>query len=117
MAVIEKRGVFDFNYETPDYRIIWCTVKSSLKFKNAVKANFNVLQITYKGTVRVQVTEKITENVDFVTIQEILPQKKDDEDYFFDYIIKELKLISGKRKEELRKQQKEKKIQRQKITA
>ena len=117
MAVIEKRGVFEFDYETPNYKSIWCTTKSSLKFKNDVKANFNVLQITYKGTIRVQVEEKITKKIDFVTIQEILPQKKEDEDYFFNYISKELGLISSKRKEELRQQQKGKKINRQKMTA
>jgi len=100
MAVIELRGYFDFSCSTPTYRTIECFFKSG----QPAKANFNKLQITYIGTVRVFIENEGK----FVCLSQILPKYEKDEEYFI-FISKEINLISQKRKKELKHLQKTKK--------
>lgn len=98
MAEIEKRGYFDFECSTPSYKKIKCIMKDGA----IVTANFNRLQITYIGTVRIWIDELNK----FITIQQILPSTSSEDEKYYDFISKEIQRISLKRKSELKECQK-----------
>lgn len=107
MADIKKRGEFDFLCQTPSYRKVHCFFKDGRRSL----VDFDKLQITYTGTVRAWAESEDK----FVTLSQILPVSKSDDEYFT-FISSEINRISQKRKVELKQQQKEKK-DRRKMTA
>jgi len=113
MAVIKTKGAFEFFYPTTEtYKKIWCVLKSG----ETVQADFDDLQITYKGTVLVAITYKNQpDKKDYVSLKKIIYQKEADIEYL-NFISKEINLIEQKRKNELKLQQKERK-NHQKMTA
>ncbi len=113
MAVIKTQGYFEFTYpKTETYREIWCVLKTG----EAVKVNFNDLQITYKGTVLVAITHKNQpDKTEYVSLKRIVHQKEADREYLI-FMDKEINKIEQKRKTELKQQQKERK-NHQKMTA
>jgi|GEM_PF-7056748 hypothetical protein len=100
MAVINKKGEFEFNYQTPTYK----TIDLIFKDGRPARANFNKLEITYTGTVRVWIEN---ENK-YVTLSQIEPNKEENLKEFT-FLSAELKKISNKRKAELKQQQRQKK--------
>jgi hypothetical protein len=113
MAVVTTRGWFEFSYPTTEtYKEVWCVLKSG----EAVKANFNDLQITYKGTVLVAIVHKNNPaKKEYVSMKRIVHQKEIDREYLV-FIEKEINKIEQKRKKELLQQQKQKK-DRSRMTA
>ena len=108
MAVIKKRGSFDFICSTPSYKKLNCIMKDM----STVTIDFNKLEITYVGTVRVW-AEQLGK---FITLNQILPSKDPEDDKYFTFISSEINLISQKRKDELKQQQKQRRG-KQKMTA
>lgn len=104
MAEIEKRGYFDFECSTPSYKKIKCIMKDGA----IVTVNFDRLQITYIGTVRIWIDELNK----FVTIQQILPSTNPEDEKYYSFISKEIEMISLKRKAELKEHQKRKQDRR-----
>lgn len=105
MAVIETKSSFEFSCKTPNYKSIWCILPSG---ENA-RANFNCLQISFNGTVKVLVERKIPtpkKEKEFVTLKQILPQHDSDNEYVSKFMKKEFDHISQKRKSELKHQKK-----------
>ena len=106
MAVIETKSSFEFSCKTPNYKSIWCALPNG----ENVKANFNCLQISFNGTVKVLIERKIpTNKKEFVTLKQILSQHDSDNEYIFGFMSKEFDHISQKRKSELKKLQKTRK--------
>ena len=99
MAVINKRGKFEFFYQTPTYK----TIDLIFKDGRPAMANFNKLELTYTGIIRVWIEN---ENK-FVTLSQIEPNKKENLKEFT-FLSAELEKIANKRKSELKQQQKEK---------
>lgn len=105
MAVIELKGNFEFSCKTPNYRSIWCILPNG----EDAKADFNCLQVSFNGTVKMLVERKIPSNKkekEFVTLKQILPQHDSDNEYVFGFMEKEFDHISQKRKTELKHQKK-----------
>lgn len=113
MAVIKTQGSFEFLYpQTETYKEIWCVLKTG----EAVKVNFNYLQITYKGTVLVAIAHKNQpEKKEYVSLKRLVHQKEVDREYLI-FMDKEVNKIEQKRKNELKQQQKQKK-DKQRMTA
>lgn len=113
MAVIKTQGNFEFLYPTTEtYKEIWCVLKTG----ETVKANFNDLQVTYKGTVLVAIAYKNQPGKkEYVSLKRIVHQKETDREYLI-FMEKEVNKIEQKRKNELKQQQKAKK-DRRKMTA
>jgi hypothetical protein len=100
MSTILKKGDFHFSCKTSTGKTIMCQMKNG----EVVKANFDQLEISYDGTVRVMVERGPKAKKEYISVQCLLPQNKADNEYF-DFAINEIKIISNKRKTELKAQQ------------
>ena len=101
MSTILKKVDFHFSCKTSTGKTIMCQMKNG----EVVKANFDQLEISYDGTVRVLVERGAKAKKEYISIQCLLPQNKEDNEYF-DFAVNEIKIISNKRKAELKVQQK-----------
>ena len=101
MSTILKKGDFHFSCKTSTGKTIMCQMKNG----EVVKANFDQLEISYDGTVRVMVERGPKAKKEYISVQCLLPQNKADNEYF-DFAVNEIKIISNKRKAELKVQQK-----------
>lgn len=101
MSTLLNKGGFYFSCKTSTGKTITCIMKTG----EIVKANFDKLEINHSGTVRVLV-ERGTKK-EYVSIKCLLPKNKDDNEYF-DFVSNEMKIISNKRKAELKAQQRAK---------
>lgn len=101
MSTLLNKGGFYFSCKTSTGKTILCLMKTG----ETVKADFDKLEINYSGTVRVLVQRGTKK--EYVTLQQLLPAKEEDNGYF-DFVSNEIKIISNKRKAELKAQQRAK---------
>ena len=111
MSKIINKGVFSFSYKTHTGKTISCFMDNN----EPVEANFDELELCYSGLVRVLISrkktikengkEKIVEKKDYVTVGRLKPRNEEDQ-ADFSAACNETRLVSQKRKQELKVQKK-----------
>ncbi len=103
MSTIINKGGFEFSCKTPTGRMISCYMDKN----EPVEADFNKLELHYSGSVKVYVyrMHKKTMKKEYVSVKRLKPRYENDK-ADFDIACNEIKIVSQKRKRELKNQKK-----------
>lgn len=114
MSTIINKGGFDFMCKTKTGKTISCFLDNS----EPVEANFDKLELSYNGTIKVQVSRnKIVPDKkdlkkfntvikkDYITVSRLKPRDEKDQSNF-NAASHETEIVSNKRKQELKNQRK-----------